>query len=281
MTITRCLIALFLLIHIIACLWIYLGKSNEKGWINRDSDLRNETEYYLDAYPSAIYFIVVTFTTVGYGDFLPNSNVEIVVVMVLELVGLAVFSLLIGVQSEIRNNETTEKIILRDMKNIQRFLNTIDHAMPHTDLPQEIFEGAHENLIINYKYGINKIIGMHDFFKQLKPTIKQELIVQVLHNAYVKFRNFFYCEPLNFSSKDRFIVRILYKLNPNVFLPGKVIIQKGESVEHLFFIEKGRVLVTNDFEDIANQDDTSVDESSVLAVLPRYSFFGDYQLFLN
>jgi len=46
-------------------------------------------------------------------------------------------------------------------------------------------------------------------------------------------------------------------------------------------IETGTVFVTSENIDFAKLDEDSINELSILAVMPRYSFFGDYQIFLN
>lgn len=39
---------------------------------------------------------MITFTTIGYGDFLPKTNEEFVFIMALEFMGIAAFSLVSG-----------------------------------------------------------------------------------------------------------------------------------------------------------------------------------------
>jgi signal-transduction protein with cAMP-binding, CBS, and nucleotidyltransferase domain len=54
-----------------------------------------------------------------------------------------------------------------------------------------------------------------------------------------------------------------------LFLPGKVLLERGEQCEYLYFIAKGSVLVVNHT------------DGDAVARLPRFSFFGDYQIFLD
>lgn len=66
---------------------------------------------YSDSYIPAIYFIVTTFTTVGYGEFSPGSNYEMIFVMIMELLGLAIFSYGLGTISSFEKGSTSEQII--------------------------------------------------------------------------------------------------------------------------------------------------------------------------
>jgi hypothetical protein len=129
----------------------------------------------LYSYPSAVYFITTTITTVGYGDFLPSSTAEILLVMLMELIGLAMFSWIIGEFSQLRGKETAPKIIKRKKEEIQTFLEGLNTAIPQAELPIEIFKKAHEYLDVNYKYGIKILLGEFDFLNEIKPNLKFEL----------------------------------------------------------------------------------------------------------
>lgn len=91
----KLILTLFLLIHVCSCIHIWIGDW-EDGWITSDSDFGEHDKKHYNAYPTALYFIVTTFTTVGYGDFSGHSSMEMIYIMVLELAGLAVFSSVIG-----------------------------------------------------------------------------------------------------------------------------------------------------------------------------------------
>lgn len=176
--------------------------------------------------------------------------------------------MLIGILTGIQSPETALKIIENEKSNIDSFLHMVDNAKPENELPKEIFDGSLDNLDITFKYGISKIFNMHGFLDQLKPSIKEDMVVHILKNYYIRFRNFFWCEQLDFMSNERFIARILSAMHPTVFLPGKIIIHRGESVEYLYLIEKGYVYVTNDFQDIEKVDSIGIDESQALSIMP-------------
>jgi hypothetical protein len=260
---------------------MFLGDYSSDGWIARNSLKGDNNDWYIEAYPSASYFIVTTFTTIGYGDFLPNSNLELILVMILELIGLAMFSGILGILVKIRSHDTAAKIVERKTEEVNKFMNSIDTAYPSKELPLEFFTAAHQHLDIVYKYGIKSLFQDYTFFNQMKPSLRVELIFSVLQKRYLKFKDIFVCEELGFQADDRFITQFLVHLQPQVFLPGKVIISKGEEVEYLYLVETSKVFVTNNFEDIGELEANKLDEASTIAVLPRYSFFGDYQIFLD
>jgi len=58
--------ALFMIIHIFACLWMVISAAFfSNSWLDKEDKAKmNSVELYL----TSIYFITTTITTVGYGD---------------------------------------------------------------------------------------------------------------------------------------------------------------------------------------------------------------------
>ena len=92
--ITKYLIITVFGIHVTACIYTALGLSSN-GWLSRfDYENYYTRVYWL--YLLSLYFIVQTVCTVGYGDFNPWSSGEIVFLMTVQLVGIALYSVLTG-----------------------------------------------------------------------------------------------------------------------------------------------------------------------------------------
>ena len=73
---------LFSAIHILACMWIYLGKTVENSWIDGGGPdgpgykLDNSNSYQV--YITAFYWVITTLATVGYGDYRGYTSTEYV-----------------------------------------------------------------------------------------------------------------------------------------------------------------------------------------------------------
>ena len=59
------LIGFFLILHNISCIYIFLGKFTYPNWIVY---LGIEQDNFFEIYIYALYYIISTVTTVGYGD---------------------------------------------------------------------------------------------------------------------------------------------------------------------------------------------------------------------
>ena len=87
---------LIILMHVLATIWVGLGYFDE-GWI----DTKEEGGYLVDqkestVYIAAIYWVITTFTTVGYGDFAGNNTEEFFYQMTIQMIGIMIFSYLMG-----------------------------------------------------------------------------------------------------------------------------------------------------------------------------------------
>ena len=209
-------------------------------------------------------------TTVGYGaQITPTTNIEIVFVIVIELIGLAAFSYMLGVLKSIEFNKSSTKLVIEKKKHITNFLETVNENQKELTLPHEIYKRALSNLDMTYNYSYNYVFYSNEFYSQIKPRLKSELLVSTLSQQYIKFINFFACPDLNFQSSERFIMQVLANLECVSFLPDGNIINRGEQVDYIYFVEKGSIQVSK------------VDNGLPYATMPRYSFVGDYQVLLG
>jgi hypothetical protein len=87
-----------------ASIYIFIGKNSFPGWI-RKIDIIDSS--FITIYISSIYFILVTITTVGYGDISGNSLLEICFQMFLLIIGTLTYSFIISYISNyiVKKNE--------------------------------------------------------------------------------------------------------------------------------------------------------------------------------
>jgi hypothetical protein len=86
---------LTILIHLLACLWVYFGFEAEGGWLDKNYVKLRESPLS-KIYISSMYWVTTTLTTVGYGDFKGWTHAEYVFTMFVELFGFMVFGLIMA-----------------------------------------------------------------------------------------------------------------------------------------------------------------------------------------
>ena len=249
----------FLMIHLAACVWLFIYSYDEEtNWGNVDTQ-----------YIQAFYFITTTFAAVGYGDIVPVESEQLIYMMFVMLIGLALFSYFRSLMRNMASRKTAIRLIIEKKSKIEGFLNRINEARPKRPLPYEIYKESSENMEFIYKYKIHQVFLEGDFLHQMKPELAKELVFNVLKTLYIQFKEFFWEKNVNFQADDEFIFRILINLQCQVFLPGHIIISRGELLDKIYFIEKGEVLVKQS------------NDGEIIAELPTNSFFGDYQILMD
>lgn len=256
---------LFLVIHVFAAIWIRLGHESSDSWARSYAPYAQKDDLRFDTYITGVYFITTTITTIGYGDWLAHTNSEYAFVMLLELLGLALFSYILGTFQTIQNHQSAIKIIEAKKEEITNFLIDVNKANKKVELPYEIFYDTEKYLDILYSHQVKYIMNMDGFYDELIPACRNQIAFEWLKNEYIKFKFFFYDPILNFQAPDKFINDWLINFEPFVFMPDRTIISRTEYMDYVYFVVDGIVLI----KDYANKNP--------VIVLEQGDYFGDYQ----
>lgn len=225
--IAKAILTLLLWIHVFS--WLYI-------LIEYPENEESHSHFYY--YVVTFYFISTTATCVGYGEIVPVSNFQIIFVMMVIMTGVSFFSYFRASIYTWTFRKSAEGLINQKKQNYALFLNKIQDARKDMDIPIEIYDRCLENLDITYKYKVSNVFREKDFIFELKPGLVHNLVLDVLKNLYVKYREFFYWEEVGFQASDRFIIKLLVSLEWQIFPPNYVIINRGEQPEYLYFVGK-------------------------------------------
>lgn len=93
------MLIMLVMMHSVSCLWLLIGENLEESWIrNPEFGLREgrEKAERHTKYIYSFYWVVTTLATVGYGDIKGYTWEEYLFTMVVEFIGIAFFSFIMG-----------------------------------------------------------------------------------------------------------------------------------------------------------------------------------------
>ncbi|WP_421920005.1 cyclic nucleotide-gated ion channel [Marinifilum sp.] len=235
------ILGFFLFTHWLSCIWI---------WIHGlEQDLSNT-----DNYVQALYWVVTTLTSVGYGDIVPHGNLEMLFTILLQILGVGVLALFVASLVGIFTKKNPAE---------QRFLENIEklRALIHY---HKIPKNLEERISNYYTYEWKEKLGYDEteLMDSLPIKLKNDLLFEFKKSAIQDI-------PLFDSVDDHFIREIAQYLSPMVLTPGDYLFRAGDLANSMFFVQKGTLQAL------------SADETKQLTILKKGDFMGEIALFKN
>jgi hypothetical protein len=224
-------------LNMCTCLFIFLGKNSYPNWIIK---LNIQDESHINIFLTSLYFIIVTITTVGYGDITGDTMPEIIFQVLLLIIGTIAYSFIISYISNyiIKSNKksmTFEKHleILQEIK--------VHHPNMDNTLYQEVLRNLYNEQLYEKK-------DKHILFDCLPYSLKNKLIMEMYK---LIISNFVFFKYINNAD---FIVKVITSLKPLISIKDDIIIQEGDFVKEIIFVKKGIISlnINIDLDDVKN-----------------------------
>ena len=219
------IIIIFLIICVLnlaTCLFIFLGFNSYPNWIFK---LNIQDDCYTNIYLTSVYFIIVTITTVGYGDITGGSMPEITFQILLLIVGTIAYSFTISYISNYiikihQKSMTYEKNIeiLREIR--------LHNPNMKNSLYLEVLKTLHNEQLFERK-------DKHLLFDCLPYSLKNELIIEIYKPL---IQNFIFFKDVDNSD---FIIKVATSLKSLISIKGDVLIQEGDFIKEIIFVKSG------------------------------------------
>ena len=209
-------------LHLVSCYLIFLGKNVYPGWIVESGLL---SESFGDMYVAAIYYVMTTLTTVGYGDVPVTCHIERLFQIFNLIVGTIAYSwLLTYISNYIKKNNEKYKVYEEKLK----ILEEIKINYPNLD------PNLHERLVrylnynkSKYKYDVKYVLD------SLPSSIQNNLIIEIYKPIIKNFQFFKYLE------NSDFFVKIVTSMKPILAMKDDILVHEGDVIEDIIFIKKG------------------------------------------
>ena len=211
-----------LILNLTTCLFIFIGINIYPGWIIR---LNLQDQSYLYIYLVSVYFVIVTITTVGYGDITGKSNQEILFQIYLLIIGTIAYSFTISYISnyiiKLNNKSMTFEKNLEILHEIK-----LHHPNMKNSLYNEVLRNIYNEQLYEKK-------DKHVLFDCLPYSLKNKLITEMYRTL---IKNFVFFKDIDNSD---FIVKVVTSLKPLITIKGDVVIQEGDYIKEIIFVKKG------------------------------------------
>jgi hypothetical protein len=233
--------------HVVACGWIFIGGTGE--YTSSGVYISNGAVYL-----EAFYWTVTTLTTIGYGDITPANPLQFIFVIIIMLMGAAIYGFIIGnIANIIANLDVAKSQFQEKVENVDTFLK-------YREIPSDLQKRIHD--YYDYLWESRRGYEESKLLRDLPTSLKTQV-------AFFLNRDIIEKVPLFKNASREFVRDIIMNLKPVIYTPGDSIVTFGEIGYEMYFIGRGEVDVTNE------------EGTITYATLTAGQFFGEIALLLS
>lgn len=247
--------------HTVACAWHYILSTQEDSNTNSQivGNIMNDKETYM----YSLYFILVTFATVGYGDIIPQTNHEIFFNMLIEFIGILIFAYLMGNLSNILLSTSSHKTLASDKSNdLDKWLMRLNRSRSDRKFPIDVYNYVSNYYDYIWKHDFSQLQSS-EFMYRIPHKLREKLIRNLLTPMINNFECFFR------DCDEKLCYSLVMNMHPRRFEKHEEIISIDQEVTDVYFISAGQVAVGTKH------------GTQLFLKLPQYSFFGEEFVIFN
>lgn len=267
---------LLLFSHFAACVWYLIGMTHvdsDLSWVNRMDSARGLSGGpfvelgIAQKYLTSFYWAITTMTTVGTGDILAHTTLEIIWSGILSFVGVMVFTLVMAVLTSIISTADSKESVIREKRlKLLRFCNSAD--LPRHLISELLHEMEHHwSSTGAYSHFFEHREVMDDFPRPLlrkvievvgKTVYEQSEVLSLLHDVK------------GTAETTSLAIELMCEARPVEFSSGEYIHRKDDEATGWYLIREGTVHAVS-----------SIDSQVVYMELVDGDSFGEIALLLN
>ena len=178
------IIASMMIVHIFACLWVFfceMGSETDVTWIDGEVAKMQEIDPNLKEldgnklYLTSFYFIITTFSTVGYGDISANNFSEKIFCIIVMCVGVTAFAAGTSTLTNLIQNYDTEN------KAMQEKIDVLNRIYKEYFLPLKLYENVKKSIKYQFQNDIDDIMK---FVEGLPQDLRLEVTLFIFESTF-------------------------------------------------------------------------------------------------
>jgi CRP-like cAMP-binding protein len=221
---------IFLVAHLVACFWwgISITMTNH-GWfdaqqVGGDLNTMSVDEQYI----AALYMIVTTLTTTGYGDYYPSNTSERLVMLVIMCVGASTFGYIMGSVAGLVGSFTSTSASDERITAINSFLS-------EKNCPDELAT----SIVRHFRHKSSEVSATNELaiLERLPKRMQVKLVMTDQHDKMSLIPLFQYID------NDSVKVHIFKMMIQHFYEMDQVILSEGDMASSIIFLVKGKARV--------------------------------------
>ena len=92
-------------------------------------------------YTTSIYWVITTFTSIGYGDVYGHTDIEYMYQILVEMVGMCFFGYMMGTFQQLIQDLATDDLFVQEQDKLDQWLIKLNKIVKERTLDPKIFEG--------------------------------------------------------------------------------------------------------------------------------------------
>eukprot|EP00930_Biecheleria_cincta_P031661 TRINITY_DN21972_c0_g2_i1.p1 TRINITY_DN21972_c0_g2~~TRINITY_DN21972_c0_g2_i1.p1 ORF type:complete len:871 (-),score=143.44 TRINITY_DN21972_c0_g2_i1:268-2841(-) len=247
----KVLCPLVLLTHCLACMWHFVRK-------------QEDIEVGDDSYVADVYWVVMTMTTIGFGDIVPKNTPSRSYAIVVMLASSLFSGIVVALTTQ------AIKWLLDD--EVERQVREVTHFMRLRRVPAELQRRVEHG--VRHQLRMERSIAVAPkILARLSPSSQQELAMELLCSSLMRF-------PLFAEAPYNFVAQLAHVHTWVQAMAGDLVVEEGQVEENLVFVVQGCLMKFTAAREEDEDDDSDTDSAAVNEdLLGKGAWFGEQCLF--
>jgi hypothetical protein len=148
-----------------------------------------KTDYW-SIYISSLYFVITSFSSIGYGDLKPYTKNEYLFILFMEMIGIGFYGYMLGTIQKLFQDIQNKDPLTEKQQALDNWLIALGKVKCGGNLNYQITNGTRIFFNLKYKWDVN-VVQKTYFFEILKPRTQQKVLDTCYQNYYKMFEHAF------------------------------------------------------------------------------------------